>query len=139
MQLKENDILVEKSGGSPYQPVGRVVFVQNLPLDKPAIFSNFLLKIVVNPDVAHPAYVFTYLKTLYQMGYMEFIQNQTTGIKNLLLDEFYEIPLVLVEEKEQKEIAKKFISDMINVKDTIDRAYQELRDSRSEAQKKILG
>lgn len=139
LQVKESDILVEKSGGSPYQPVGRVVFVQKLPLDKPAIFSNFLLKIVVNPDVAHPAYVFTYLKTLYQMGYMEFIQNQTTGIKNLLLDEFYEIPLVLMSDKEQKEIAKKFISDMMNVKNTIDRAYQELSDSRDEAQKRILG
>lgn len=139
LQLKNNEILVEKSGGSPYQPVGRVAFIQNLPTDKPVIFSNFLQKIQVNPEIAHPAYVFTYLKTLYQMGYMEFIQNQTTGIKNLLMDEFYEIPLVTIDEDKQKEIAKKYLGEMMSVKDKIDSAYQELDNSREEARKKIFG
>jgi hypothetical protein len=42
--LKKGDILIEKSGGSPIQPVGRVALVDDLPFDKPVVFSNFLQK-----------------------------------------------------------------------------------------------
>jgi len=38
--------------------------------------------------------LYSYLKTLYHRGYMEYIQNQTTGIKNLLLEEFYKIQVI---------------------------------------------
>ena len=49
--------MIEKSGGSPAQPVGRVAFVDDLPFDKPVIFSNFLQKIRIAGDSFFPEYV----------------------------------------------------------------------------------
>ncbi len=130
LQLKENDILVEKSGGSPIQPVGRVVLIKNLPKDKPVLFSNFLQKIVIDETRANPSYIYTYLQTLYRVGFMEFIQNQTTGIKNLLLDELYNIQIVLPDKEEQEKIADDLLKKIYGAKKQIDDAYIELNESR---------
>ena len=132
MQLKKGDILVEKSGGSPYQPVGRVMFIDDLPFDKPVLFSNFLQKIVVNEKVASPIYIYAYLRTLYHKNYMEYIQNQTTGIKNLLTEEFLEIPIILVDRAEQERIGQKYFGDLQEVKKRIAQAYEFLQTSRKE-------
>ena len=138
LKLKENDILVEKSGGSPIQPVGRVALIQNLPFDKPVLFSNFLQRIVIDATIINPIYVYSFLQTLHNMGYMEYIQNQTTGIKNLLLEEFNSIPIVKVSVEEQEKIAKKYIRDVENVKRKIDKAYHMLSDSREVVMSMIL-
>ncbi|OQB71653.1 MAG: EcoKI restriction-modification system protein HsdS [candidate division TA06 bacterium ADurb.Bin131] len=106
LALQKGDILIEKSGGSPIQPVGRVAFVDDLPFNKPVIFSNFLQKIRIAGDSFFPEYVFTFLQTIYHLGYTEFLQNQTTGIKNLRLDDFFKIKIVELPKNEQKKIAK---------------------------------
>jgi len=138
LRLKENDILVEKSGGSPVQPVGRVALIRELPNDKPVLFSNFLQKIVIDDSVINPIYVYSFLSTLYKMGYMEYIQNQTTGIKNLLLEEFYSIQIIQIDETKQKEISNKYIDDMKEVKRRIEEAYKMLSDSREDVKSMIL-
>ncbi|PIR27814.1 restriction endonuclease, partial [Candidatus Berkelbacteria bacterium CG11_big_fil_rev_8_21_14_0_20_40_23] len=79
LALQKGDILIEKLGGSPIQPVGRVAFVDDLPFDKPVIFSNFLQKIRITGDSFFSEYVFTFLQAIYHLGYTEFLQNQTTG------------------------------------------------------------
>lgn len=138
LQLKKGDILVEKSGGSPYQPVGRVMFIDDLPFDKPVLFSNFLQKIVVNEKVASPIYVYAYLRTLYHKNYMEYIQNQTTGIKNLLTEEFLEIPIVLLDKSEQERIGQKYFGDLQEVKKRIAQAYEFLQTSRKDVESLLL-
>lgn len=107
LQLKKGDILIEKSGGSPVQPVGRVALVIDFPTDKPIIFSNFLSKITSKEGYSSE-FIFTYLQSLYKLGYMEYIQNQTTGIKNLLMEEF--LSIVVNVPKQQDAISK--ISDL---------------------------
>jgi len=138
LQLKTNDILIEKSGGSPYQPVGRVVLIKKLPFDKPTIFSNFLQKITVNKSIIEPTYVYAYLQTLYQMGYMEYIQNQTTGIKNLLMEEFYNISIIKPKRETQKQIANKLINSIETAKTKIENAYKNLNSSKEEVKDKIF-
>ena len=130
ISLKKNEILVEKSGGSPVQPVGRVALIQDLPIDKPVVFSNFLQKIVVNENIVNSEYIYSYLKTLYHLGYMEFIQNQTTGIKNLLTEDFLDIDIVLYNTKKQKTIAEKYIGEIKVAKIKIKKAYEDLYNSR---------
>ena len=138
LQLKENEILIEKSGGSPIQPVGRVVIIKSLPSDKPVVFSNFLQKIVINENKINSEYVYSYLRTLYHMDYMEYIQNQTTGIKNLLNEEFFNIEIVLPSEKEQKLIAEKYIGQINKAKLAIEQAYTDLYNSRTNVEGTIF-
>lgn len=131
LQLCENDILIEKSGGSPIQPVGRVALVRGLPEDKPVVFSNFLQMIHVDESLINPKCVYGYLRSLWSMGYMEFIQNQTTGIKNLLLDEFLNIEIPFFEDTEaQLAMAEKYIKTMDDVKIAIENQYKKIEDSK---------
>ncbi|MDD5489742.1 MAG: restriction endonuclease subunit S [Candidatus Moranbacteria bacterium] len=111
LALQKGEILIEKSGGSPVQPVGRVAFVEELPFENPVVFSNFLQKIKIADDGFLPEYVFTYLQAIYHLGYTEFLQNQTTGIKNLRLDDFFNIKIIKLPKTEQKKVAK-FAFDM---------------------------
>ena len=131
LQLNENDILIEKSGGSPIQPVGRVALVTGLPDDKPVIFSNFLQMIHIDESVINPICVYTYLRSLWSMGYMEFLQNQTTGLKNLLIDEFLNIEIPFFEKPEvQLALAKKYLKTMEDAKTAIEKQYKQLDDSK---------
>ncbi len=138
LNLKKNEILVEKSGGSPIQPVGRVAIIQDLPNDKPVIFSNFLQKIIVNENIISSEYIYSFLRTLYHMGYMEFIQNQTTGIKNLLTDDFLNIEVIHYDTEKQKNISKKYIGQIKKAKQTIKKAYEDLYKSRNDIEKELL-
>lgn len=122
LALKKGDILIEKSGGSPIQPVGRVALVDDLPFDKPVVFSNFLQKMEVNKELFLPEYIFVYLQALYKAGYMDFIQNQTTGIKNLRLDDFFKILIIKPSITEQKKVALKAIESREEAKDLLEKA-----------------
>lgn len=107
-KLQDGDILIEKSGGSPIQPVGRVAIFDNIQGDY--CFSNFLQCIRINTTKCSPYYLFVYLRAIYSLGYMEYLQNQTTGIKNLIWEEFADMPVVLP----PKDIEKKLAEEMKN-------------------------
>jgi type I restriction enzyme, S subunit len=81
-QLRRGDIIVERSGGGPKQPVGRVVY-----FDRESgtfSFSNFTSAIRVRDNEVFDAkFVFYGLLELYQSGRTEDIQRRTTGIRNL--------------------------------------------------------
>jgi len=138
LQLKKNEILVEKSGGSPIQPVGRIAIIDDLPKDKPVIFSNFLQKLIVDTKKIDPLYLYCYLKTLYHRDYMGYIQNQTTGIKNLLLNEFYEIQVIKPDTKTQEKIGQQYYDDILKVKKRINEAYETLKSSKQKTDNRIL-
>src|SRR3990167_10324509 len=104
LALQKGDILIEKSGGSPIQPVGRVAFIDDFPFDKPVVFSNFLQKIRIADSSFLPVYIFTFLQAIYQLGYTDFLQNQTTGIKNLRLADFFKIKVAKLPMAEQKKV-----------------------------------
>lgn len=104
-KLSKGDLLIEKSGGSPAQPVGRVcLWDKDFPEDY--IFSNFLQKISIDQEQCLPEYLFVYLRALYSIGLMEYFQNQTTGIKNLIWEEFVGSPIILPTLGVQRELAE---------------------------------
>jgi type I restriction enzyme S subunit len=81
-QLRPGDIILERSGGGPKQPVGRVVYFARE--DGPFSFSNFTSAIRVRDAEAFDSeFVFYGLLELYQSGRTEDIQRRTTGIRNL--------------------------------------------------------
>ena len=93
-QLKFGDIVLEKSGGGPKQPVGRVcVFDKE---DGLYSLSNFTSAIrIKNPKELDYRYLHYYLKHLYVAGETEKIQTHSTGIRNLQLGLYKEflVPL----------------------------------------------
>ncbi|GHU51414.1 hypothetical protein FACS1894127_7730 [Clostridia bacterium] len=106
-KLLENDIVLEKSGGSDNQPVGRVVFFDN---KNPEIFlcNNFTQILRVDKNKACARFIFWYLFYLHKNGTTESLQNKTTGIRNLQVKRYMAMPIPLPPLTEQQEIATVF-------------------------------
>ncbi len=85
--LKKGDIILEKSGGSDKQPVGRVVYFDGP--DDTYLFNNFtgLLRVKEQKEWL-PKYVFWSLYASYKQGKTRQFENKTTGLHNLQSDAF---------------------------------------------------
>lgn len=85
--LRPGDIIIEKSGGSDKQPVGRVVYFDGP--EHTYLFNNFtgLLR-VNNPSQWYPKYVFYALFSNYCRGGTRRFENKTTGLHNLKVDDY---------------------------------------------------
>lgn len=103
-KLQTGDVIIEKSGGSPTQPVGRVVFFSN---HNNGIFlcNNFTTVLRPNMDIISPKYLFQILFYNHTNGKTIKYQNKTTGIINLKLDEYLKSEIPLPPLTEQKRIA----------------------------------
>lgn len=84
--LKNGDIIIEKSGGSPTQPVGRVV-IFDIDEKEPYFCNNFT-SILRPTDKLYPKYALYLMKRLYDIRKVLKFQNQTTGIINLKLNDY---------------------------------------------------
>lgn len=85
--LKAGDMVVEKSGGSPTQSTGRVVYISDdLIADKEnVVCSNFCTAFRVN-DGWNPYFVYQYWQYIYNANVFFNFEGKTSGIKNLQLD-----------------------------------------------------
>ena len=99
-KLKTGDIIVEKSGGGPTQPVGRVVYFQS-PDSDTYLCNNFAAILRPNTAIVYPKYFFYALHDNHKRGSTLRFQNKTTGIINLKLNEYLEseIPLPPLEDQ----------------------------------------
>lgn len=103
-RVKYGCILIEKSGGSPTQAAGRVVYCDR---DFNGTASNFIEVITVKNDLS-PKYIAFLLYYLYQTGLVLKYQQQTTGIINFKLgkyaEEYVSLPIAKPEQTEIAEI-----------------------------------
>lgn len=85
--LQEGDIVIEKSGGSPTQSTGRIVYISNELLEASGdiVCSNFCIAIRVKKGW-NPYFVYQYWQYLYNSGVFFNFEGKTSGIKNLQLD-----------------------------------------------------
>ena len=81
-RLFDTEILVERSGGSETQPVGRVGYITNEIAKDVFAFANFIQRISLNETV-NSKFIYYCLQHLYEMGVTSGMQTQTTGIRNL--------------------------------------------------------
>lgn len=79
--LREGDIVLERSGGSPSQPVGRVIRMEKST--DAVVPSDFMRLLRVDRSKAEPAYVFWTLWCAYRTGRSTPFQKRTTSIFNL--------------------------------------------------------
>jgi type I restriction enzyme S subunit len=80
--LREGDIIIERSGGSDNQPVGRVGYITANISERGYSFSNFIQRITLD-DSMNAKFVFYCLQRMHEMGVTLGMQTQTTGIRNL--------------------------------------------------------
>lgn len=88
--LKQGNIIVEISGGSPVQATGRSLYVTKGLLERyngSLICSNFCRALVLK-DILMSHYFYYTWNLLYDNGVMFNFEGKTSGIKNLLLDMF---------------------------------------------------
>lgn len=100
-KLLPSDIVVERSGGGPDQPVGRVCYFEKE--EGEYSFSNFTSCVrVSNNNVILPKYLFYFLEYYWEIGGTDRIQNQTTGIRNLDYESYrmIKIPVNPIEEQQ---------------------------------------
>ena len=99
--LRHGDIIIEKSGGSDKQPVGRVIYFEGP--EQTYLFNNFtgLLR-VRDRNTWLPRYVFYSLFSNYLMGGTRAYENRTTGLHNLQTDSYissFEVRPVSIEKQ----------------------------------------
>lgn len=122
--LRKGDIIIEKSGGSDKQPVGRVIFFDGP--EQTYLFNNFtgLLR-VKDQTTWYPRYVFYSMYSNYRRGGTRAFENKTTGLHNLKTDDYvsrYEVSVTSMEN--QMEICER-----------LDRLYGIIKMRQQELQK----
>ena len=104
-RLIRGDIIIERSGGGPQQPVGRVAyFDQN---DGEFCFSNFTTRLrVVSGHRADSRFIHKFLLYLHMSGQTEPLQRRTTGIRNLAFGDYLKLTIPLPPVVEQRSIVR---------------------------------
>ncbi|MBM6991731.1 MAG: hypothetical protein I3J02_00440 [Prevotella sp.] len=90
-KLKKGDIILERSGGTNENPVGRVVYFDE---EGTFLFNNFTQLLRCKEDV-NAIYIFYSLYNYYQTNknVIRSMGNKTTGIQNLKMDRYWQIPI----------------------------------------------
>lgn len=140
LDIQENDLLLEKSGGSPDQPVGRVALLTNEVLnDNTICYSNFLHKIRVDKTQVLPSYLFAFLKTVHNIKLTDAMQSQTNGIRNLIMSNYFDQLIPLPDTLDmQKEIADHISDIRTRAADLQSEALKALEKANAEIEKLIL-
>ena len=119
--LAPNDILLEKSGGGPKQPVGRVCLFKGHYLEH--AFGNFTMRLRANDKIADPEYLFWCLHRLYLSGGTAEYQKHTSGIRNLESKRYLAQPIPLPPLNDQRRIA-----DLLNRSAVIEHLQTQVHD-----------
>ena len=85
--LEAGDLVIEKSGGSPTQSTGRIVYVSEdlIKAKGNVVCSNFCTAFRVKAGW-NPLYVYYFWQNVYNHGAFFNFEGKTSGIKNLQLD-----------------------------------------------------
>ena len=115
-QLKRGDIIIEKSGGSPNQPVGRVVFF-DLNSNEIFLCNNFTSILRVKEDI-NSKYIFYFFRNNYKKNKVVKYQNKTTGIINLKLQNYLNESCIFLPELK---IQNKIVNILDNLENIIEK------------------
>ncbi len=115
-QLKADDIIMEISGGTSEQPVGRVVLVNRELIDRfedgRVICASFCKLIRVNKEKVSPYYFYYWMKLLYNTRIIDKFQLQSTGIINFKFESFLRKCDVMLPPKEVMDTFEKQVATL---------------------------
>ena len=128
-KLKVGDIIVEKSGGSEKQPVGRVVLFDVESGDYS--FSNFTSALRVKSGIdLNPNYLHKCLYAHYLRGETFKLQSKTTGLHNLDMKGYLKLPIPVPSSPEQEKI----VAELDCLSGIIEKKKQQLKEYDALAQ-----
>lgn len=119
-KLKLGDIIVEKSGGSEKQPVGRPVLFN---LGGPFSFSNFTATLRLTDPNISSAFLHKVLSSFYFFGRTRKMQKRTTGLFNLNW-KLYLNQLIPVPPREEQE---RIVAELDKINEVIEECRELLR------------
>ena len=124
-KLQKGDLIVEKSGGSEKQPVGRTVLFDRE--EGEYSFSNFTSVLrIKDKAVISPEFLYKYILFVYLRGDTRKMQKATTGIHNIEFDKFLSIPVPKISLSEQQSIV-----------DYLDSAFAKIDAMKANAEKAL--
>lgn len=124
-RLQFGDVILEKSGGGPKQPVGRVVLFDKAEGD--FSFSNFTSALRVNdPKALDFRFLHKFLHWTYLSGVTEGMQSNSTGIRNLDNDAYKAIRIAFPTLSEQQRIVR-----------ILNKAFEGIAIAKSNAEKNL--
>ena len=126
--MRDGDLILERSGGGPGTPVGRVAIIDGFG---PVYCNNFCQHLRVDASRCSPFYVARALWHRYLQGVTTRLQHQTTGIRNLDYAGYLAFPLLLPPLPEQRAIAAVLdsIDEAIEGVEAVITATERLRDA----------
>jgi len=131
-ELKEGDILLEKSGGGPDQPVGRVVYV-TAAIPNKFVCSNFVQLVRPNSMIIEPLLLFHIMWQWHAINRTLEFQAQTTGIRNLRTPDYLDQEIYLPPLTEQKRIV-----DLVSAVDSYIEALQQYFEAAKKSRNAVL-
>jgi type I restriction enzyme S subunit len=102
-KLQDNDILLVASSGSP-NLIGRSALFKQSHDKRIFLFSNFMVRI--RPEKINHYFLFYFLNSQYYHNFLTFLQQTSTGLRNLPKKEFIKMKLPIPPLPEQKKIAE---------------------------------
>jgi type I restriction enzyme, S subunit len=124
-RLQFGDIILEKSGGGPKQPVGRVALFDKE--DGDFSFSNFTAALrVLDPHEIDFRFLHKFLHWTYLSGVTEGMQSHSTGIRNLDGDAYKAI-----------RISFPPLSEQLRIVGILDEAFEGLATAKANAEKNL--
>ena len=124
LELKQGDLLIEKSGGGEKTPVGRVVLFDN---SFKALFANFMDKLSVKKDIIVPKFLTYWFSSFYQSRINTLYIKQTIGIQNL------DLTSMLAKEK----VFHPSVNEQQNIANYLDNKCSEIDSLTADIEKQI--
>lgn len=112
-KLHCGDILVEGSGGSPTQPVGRIAYF-NKNSDENFICSNFFRVIRLKSNI-NSKYIFWLLHYIYFQPIIMRFQQQTTGLINFKFQEYLDLEISVPSNPKDQEYIARVLDNLQNL------------------------
>ena len=124
-KLETGDLIVEKSGGSDKQPVGRTVLFE--AENGEYSFSNFTSVLrIKNKNLFISKYLYYNILHIYWRGDTKTMQKATTGIHNLDFDRFLDLQILVCSYNDQQQIVE-----------YLDTTFEKIDRIKEKAEKKI--
>lgn len=126
-KLQKGDIIIEKSGGSEKQPVGRPILFL---LDGEFSFSNFTATLRLKDKSISSIFLHKSLTSLYFNGVTRKLQSRTTGLFNLNWKEYLNLRIPVPPQEVQEQI----VAELDKINETIEDCRELLRNLDALAQ-----
>lgn len=138
-KLQKGDLIVEKSGGSEKQPVGRTVLFNAEGEFSVSNFTSILR--INNQNEITPEFLYKYLLYIYREGWTKEMQNATTGIHNIIFEKFLAISTPIPPLSDQQRIVSYLDAEFTKIealKANAEKQLQAAKDLFQAALKELL-